>query len=124
MELPKDDAPVFVGELALDGSLRPVSGILPMILRARDEGRGSIFIPAGNAEEGELVDGINVFTAHHLSEIVRHLKGEAALLPLKNACGFLKRKFRQLSIFPMSKDRSWPKGPSKSQPPADIISLW
>lgn len=88
LELPKDDAPVFVGELALDGSLRPVSGILPMILRARDEGRGSIFIPAGNAEEGELVDGINVFTAHHLSEIVRHLKGEAALLPLKKCLRF------------------------------------
>ena len=65
-----------------------MSGILPMILRARDEGRGSIFIPAGNAEEGELVDGINVFTAHHLSEIVRHLKGEAALLPLKKCLRF------------------------------------
>ncbi|MEE0338852.1 magnesium chelatase domain-containing protein, partial [Acidaminococcus fermentans] len=55
--------PVFAGELALDGSLRPVNGILPMILRARAEGLPSMFIPTGNATEGELVDGIAVYTA-------------------------------------------------------------
>lgn len=82
VKLPEDN-PVFAGELALDGSLRPVNGILPMILKAREEGRKSIFIPAGNASEGQLVDGIAVHTAENLSEIVDHLQGTKLLTPLE-----------------------------------------
>ena len=74
--------PVFAGELALDGSLRPVNGILPMILRARAEGLPSMFIPTGNATEGELVDGIAVYTADNLGQIVDHFQGKQVLEPL------------------------------------------
>ena len=77
-----DPMPVFAGELALDGSLRPVNGILPMILRARDEGLPAIFIPSGNATEGELVDGIQVYTADNLGQIVDHFQGKLPLEPL------------------------------------------
>ena len=77
-----DPMPVFAGELALDGSLRPVNGILPMILRARDEGLPAIFIPSGNATEGELVDGIQVYTADNLGQIVDHFQGKQPLEPL------------------------------------------
>ena len=77
-----DPMPVFAGELALDGTLRPVNGILPMILRAREEGLPSIFIPAGNATEGELVDGIEVYTVSSLGEIIDHFEGTRPLQPL------------------------------------------
>jgi magnesium chelatase family protein len=90
--LPEDDQPVFVGELALDGSLRPINGILPMILRAREEGRKNIFIPHGNEEEGELVDGIQVFTAASLREIVDHLQSRKRLLPLTKRLSFAEQE--------------------------------
>ncbi|NUU06741.1 YifB family Mg chelatase-like AAA ATPase [Leifsonia sp. C5G2] len=51
---------VHLGELGLDGRLRPVSGILPAVLAARDAGFARVFVPAGNAEEASLVDGIDI----------------------------------------------------------------
>ena len=54
------DDTIFVGELALDGTIRQIAGVLPMILHARDIGRKNIVIPAGNCAEGRLVDGIDV----------------------------------------------------------------
>lgn len=73
---------IFVGELALDGSIRQVSGVLPMILYAREHGWKEIYIPQGNAPEGELVEGIDVYTPHNLGELVGHLKGQERLTPL------------------------------------------
>lgn len=73
---------IFVGELALDGMIREVVGILPMIIKAKEMGRRDIFIPKGNTMEGELVDGINVYTPASLSELVAHLNGEELLQPL------------------------------------------
>ncbi len=73
---------IFVGELALDGSIRQVAGVLPMILYAREHGWNEIYIPEGNAPEGELVEGINVYTPHNLGELVSHLKGQERLTPL------------------------------------------
>ena len=73
---------IFVGELALDGSIRQVTGVLPMILYAREHGWREIYIPQGNAAEGELVDGIDVYTPASLSELVSHLKKQERLTPL------------------------------------------
>ncbi|MDN4596460.1 YifB family Mg chelatase-like AAA ATPase [Leifsonia virtsii] len=60
--VPPDSAAgaVHLGELGLDGRLRPVSGILPAVLAARDAGFARVFVPAGNAEEASLVEGIDV----------------------------------------------------------------
>lgn len=71
-----------MGELALDGSIRQVTGVLPMILYAREHGWSEIYIPQGNASEGELVDGIDVYTPQSLGELVSHLKGQERLQPL------------------------------------------
>ena len=68
----------FVGELALDGSLRPVSGILPTALACRDAGR-TLVCPAGNAAEAALVEGARVLAADHLLAICAHLRGHASL---------------------------------------------
>ena len=70
---------IFVGELALDGSIRQVTGVLPMILYAKEHGWREIYIPQGNASEGELVDGIDVYTPQNLGELVSHLKGQERL---------------------------------------------
>ena len=73
------DDTIFVGELALDGTIRQIAGVLPMILYARDIGRKNIVIPAGNCAEGRLVDGIDVLIPASLLELVEHLRGEKVL---------------------------------------------
>lgn len=73
---------VFVGELSLDGHLRRVSGVLSMVMEAKRFGAKEIYIPAENAAEGKLVEGIEVFAAEKLCEIVEHLRGKRKLTPL------------------------------------------
>jgi len=68
----------FLGELALDGSLRPVKGCLPAILKARAAGR-RLVLPSANAEEASLVADAEVRLAGHLTEVVAALNGTAEL---------------------------------------------
>lgn len=70
----------FVGELALSGELRPITGVLPAALAAKAAGR-SLILPRGNAAEASLVDGLQLFCADHLLEICAHLSGNALLSP-------------------------------------------
>lgn len=67
---------VFLGELALDGTLRPVKGALSAALFAKKRNMRAIVLPGANAEEAALVDGINVFGAHSLQEVIAHVKNE------------------------------------------------
>ncbi len=69
----------FLGELALSGELRPVPGVLPALLRAR-HGRRCVIVPAGNATEAALLDGIDVRVARSLAEVCAHLRGAGVLL--------------------------------------------
>lgn len=66
---------VFVGELSLDGRLRPVNGVLPMALHALERGTGSVFVPAENAREAAFAGGISVYGASHVNEVLDHLCG-------------------------------------------------
>lgn len=68
----------FLGELALDGSLRPVRGCLPAILQARRLKR-CLVLPAANAEEASLVSEAEVYLADHLTDVVAALNGEGEL---------------------------------------------
>lgn len=70
----KVQARVFIGELSLEGVIRNVSGILPMVLEARDRKLEEIYIPEENREEGQIVDGIRIFTPTTLKELVTHLQ--------------------------------------------------
>ncbi len=72
---------MFVGELSLDGSLKPVRGVLPVAVRARSEGLRRVVLPAGNAAEAAVVDGIEVIGATTLREVVGYLNGEAEIAP-------------------------------------------
>lgn len=57
-----------MGELALDGTVRPVKGVLPMAMRARQEGKQAVIVPRENAAEAAVVEGLNVFPVEHLKE--------------------------------------------------------
>jgi magnesium chelatase family protein len=73
---------VYVGELALDGSLRPVKGVLSMALAARDAGKSHIVVPAANAREAAVVEGIDVISVDMLAEAVGFLTGSLPLEPV------------------------------------------
>jgi magnesium chelatase family protein len=68
----------FLGELALSGALRPVQGVLPAALAAREAGR-ALVLPRQNAIEAGLVRGLRVHPADHLLEVCAHLNGEEPL---------------------------------------------
>lgn len=70
---------LFLGELALDGTLRSVSGILPAALAAKRGGFATIIVPKENAEEAALVEGIAVFGAGSLREVIAHVTGEKSI---------------------------------------------
>lgn len=68
---------MLAGELSLDGSLRPVRGALPIAVCARKEGVARLILPAENAPEAAVVEGVRVFGLRHLAEVARLLNGEA-----------------------------------------------
>ncbi|MDX1647612.1 MAG: YifB family Mg chelatase-like AAA ATPase, partial [Longimicrobiales bacterium] len=67
----------FVGELGLDGRLRSVSGVLSVALRLAADGVGRIVVPSANAEEARLVEGVEVWGAASLADVVAALRGDA-----------------------------------------------
>ncbi len=69
------DGRMFLGELSLDGQLRPVPGVLPMVAAARDRGIAEVVVPRGNAPEAALVSGVRSVAADTLMEAVRYLAG-------------------------------------------------
>ena len=69
----------FLGELALDGTLRSVHGALPAALAAREHGFRAIVVPEENAAEAALVDGVAVYGAHSLSAVIAHVTEETLL---------------------------------------------
>ncbi|MCE0733763.1 YifB family Mg chelatase-like AAA ATPase [Halomonas sp. G15] len=74
------EATESVGELALDGALRPVEGVLPLALAARRVGR-QLIVPRANADEAALAGELEVLPAVHLLEVVAHLLGQAPIAP-------------------------------------------
>lgn len=67
-----------LGELALDGSLRPVRGVLPAVVAARESGR-SLLVPQKNEQEAALAAQDDVYSADHLLQVVAHLTGDEPL---------------------------------------------
>ena len=69
----------FVGEVSLDGTLRPVSGVLPMALAAKRQGIKALFVPADKAAEATLARGPAVFPVRNVRELAQGLNGEIQL---------------------------------------------
>ncbi|KKQ41564.1 MAG: Mg chelatase, subunit ChlI, partial [Parcubacteria group bacterium GW2011_GWE2_37_8] len=70
---------LFVGELALDGSLRHTNGILPLAIFARDHGYTDLFIPAVNAHEASLIQNINIFPVETFGQVLAHITGKQSI---------------------------------------------
>ena len=77
--LPEDAA--FLGELSLTGALRPVTGVLPMALCAARMGVRTLYVPAQNAAEATLADGLTVYGVESVSQLIAHLNGDAPMTP-------------------------------------------
>jgi len=76
------DGTIFLGELSLDGSLRHTTGILAMVSVARQQGYSSAFVPASDAPEAMLVEGIQVYPVPDLATLIGHLRGEDPIAPV------------------------------------------
>ena len=86
---------LLVGELALDGSVRPVTGALCMALSVRERGLKGILLPEENAEAAGIVPGVDVLPVKHLREAVDFITGEADIAPRRTDPGTLMSNGRQ-----------------------------
>ncbi len=75
------DAHLFVGELSLDGAIRPVRGALSIAACARREGITNLLVPADNAAEAAVAEGVRVFGVRHLTEVVALLQRPEEFAP-------------------------------------------
>lgn len=79
---------VIMGEMGLDGSLQPVRGALSMAIKARSEGFKGIILPSQNAPEAAVIDGLEVYGAHNLREVVDLLNQKNGhIVPVENSSG-------------------------------------
>ncbi|MDE6441199.1 MAG: YifB family Mg chelatase-like AAA ATPase [Clostridia bacterium] len=76
------DGLVMLGELALDGTLRPVTGILPILISARDKGYKKFIVPAGNANEASYIEGTEVYALSDLKQVVEFISGGQTFSPV------------------------------------------
>lgn len=71
----------FIGEISLSGDLRPVKGVLPMALKAKELGISELFVPAKNATEAALVSEIKIYPVDNIKALYAHLTGRTKIAP-------------------------------------------
>ena len=76
---------VVIGELSLDGRVREVKGVLPIVMEARNRGCDRCLLPKGNASEGALIEGIEIIGVESLKQAAEYLRGNKRIAPEK--CG-------------------------------------
>ena len=76
------DEMAFIGELSLDGELRKINGVLPMVICAMKNGIKKIFIPYDNISEGAVVRGIDVYPVKNVFQLLKHLTGIEEIKPV------------------------------------------
>ncbi len=74
---------IIMGELSLDGGLNPVKGVLPIAIKAKQDGFKGIILPESNAREAAVVDGLDVIGLNNLAEVVGFLNGEVQASPMQ-----------------------------------------
>ena len=75
---------LFVGELSLDGQLRPINGILPIVLMAKEKGFKRIFLPLKNTKEASVINELEIYPLSSLAELINGLTAKTRLKRLKN----------------------------------------
>lgn len=76
------DETLIVGELSLDGSIKPVKGVLPIARGAKAQGKKRLIVPHHNGYEAALIPGLEIIAAQHLIELIAHLRKEKLLEPV------------------------------------------
>jgi magnesium chelatase family protein len=75
------DRSLFIGELALDGTVRHTNGVLPMVAAARQLGFDTVYVPTADAAEAALVDGLRIYPVSSLAQLMEHLCGGRPIAP-------------------------------------------
>jgi len=83
MKTTKLEKYAFIGELALDGSLRPVNGVLPVAVACWKDKLDGLILPYENAKEAAIIDELNVYPASSLNEVVNFLEDKLTIEPFK-----------------------------------------
>ncbi|WP_339243936.1 YifB family Mg chelatase-like AAA ATPase [Paenibacillus sp. FSL R10-2796] len=118
--MPSAQEMLLIGELALDGSLRPVSGVLPMVEAARKSGFKAVLLPQGNAAEAALISGMNVYTIDHLQALANAAESVASFGPIIDKLVPLEESEGSLLPFPVSVSMGTG---AKEQPPVLVLSV-
>ncbi|MEK4208463.1 YifB family Mg chelatase-like AAA ATPase [Paenibacillus odorifer] len=118
--MPSAQEMLLIGELALDGSLRPVSGVLPMVEAARKSGFKAVLLPQGNAAEAALISGMNVYTLNHLQALVNAAEPVASFGPIIDKLVPIEESEGSLLPFPVSVSMG---AGAKEQPPVLVLSV-
>ena len=72
-----------IGELSLSGEVRPIGGVLSMVVSAKKNGRKEVFVPYDNAGEAAVVDGVTVYGVKTLRQLIEHIKGVNPIEPMR-----------------------------------------
>jgi magnesium chelatase family protein len=72
---------VIMGELSLDGEIRPIKGALPIAIQARKEGFKGLIVPKQNAREAAMVNNLNVYAVEHITDVIEFFKDEKSIEP-------------------------------------------
>ncbi|MFP9099258.1 YifB family Mg chelatase-like AAA ATPase [Flavobacterium sp. RHBU_24] len=75
------DKYIIMGELSLDGSLQPIRGVLPIAIKAKEEGYKGFFLPKQNVKEAAIVSGLDCYGLENISEIIDFFEGRGTLEP-------------------------------------------
>ena len=82
-QIPSEDVDKYIimGELSLDGSLQPIKGVLPIAIKAKEEGFKGFFLPKQNVKEAAIVSGLDVYGTENVTEIIDFFNGNATVQP-------------------------------------------
>jgi magnesium chelatase family protein len=116
--MPSANEMLLIGELALDGSLRPVSGVLPMVEAARKNGFKAVLLPEDNAAEAALISGMKVYAIDHLNKLPN--SEERIHTPIREGTISMEEKTLPSLPFPVSISRG---SEGSERPPVLALSL-
>ncbi len=71
----------FIGEMSLNGDIRHINGVLPMVMLAKESGLKAAFVPAANAREASVIDGIDIYAVSNAEELIGHFRMDRRLTP-------------------------------------------